>query len=52
MTKLHDIDVSIVVDLPENPTPEQILTTLIEDLAQRLQAGTFDGAVAVEQLED
>jgi hypothetical protein len=49
---MYSIDVSIVVDLPENPTEEEILNVLTQDLTRRHLDGTFDGAVEVNEVDE
>ena len=49
---LYSIDYSCVLDLPEDPTPEDIVNALTQDLTLRPAQGALDGVVTVTPEEE
>lgn len=42
---IHDIEISLVLDLPENPSEEQVLNAVAEALMRKFQDHILDGCI-------
>ena len=49
--KTFTVDISLVLDLPETPTDEDVVNAVIHALTKRLAEGTLDGCTALTEEE-